>query len=371
MPQKLTPLIVFLSSNRTSSDGEASVYPIPKLGDFGLAAITDQERRRENRARALKDRGTGNWKPPEYRVNEMRDPNNYFFETESDDEWSTSEPGERDTHRISSDANIWAVGAVMWALVTLRSVNILGAAVNNILQGRGATRPDSDDTHVIAAFGADIQDLYSKQLLQLIRDCTALRPWDRPRAFHLLEILEARMQDVKRQVEKSTLEGDEDRHMVYFKGSELNRLPEGDADLPAPDDKFWSQFADRLVWHAPDDGIPCPPSAPNEVKLLLRCPPAVSRSVQRRWKAAIRARDRKKFPFPPVKSARSRGSAVQRRRKRKAEEMDKDEAANAGENAGENINENVNGNVGADVGGNVGENVGGWVRRFRRWRWWQ
>lgn len=214
---KANSSIVLLSSNRRSSNSE-SLFPIPKFADFGLATITDTERRKESRAKALQ-RGTGNWIAPEQRVLQMKDPSKYFFETDSDDpdddECPPFRPRPRNRHRICSEENICAVGAIMWTLVTLRSINDLGKTVNRLLKGDQDAHLEFAGTNVIRDFDSDMKKRYSNALLELIQKCTRLRSWDRPSGRPLLENLEAQMQVVKGEVEASTLKGDEDHHMVF------------------------------------------------------------------------------------------------------------------------------------------------------------
>jgi hypothetical protein len=333
-------LIVLLGSNWTSPESE-QFYPIPKFADFGLATLTDFENRASNRASALQ-KGQPLWVPPELRIDYMLDLTRYFFQDDTDSvDFEPLNPNPRTQHRIRSEANIWGVGAVMWALTTFGDIRLLSQNINGILMGNRDACATFDGTNVIPAFDKSIEERYSHTLLRLIQKCTRMRPCMRPCVHSLLQIIEPQMQELERELEAIRFTGDESRLKVYFKGNEFNGLPEGDAELPPKTPKFWSDFANHLIWQPPECELFCPPSAPTKLHLTGRCPDAVRRSVQRKWKAAVQVRDNKS-PVP-TRSSSLPIPTNSRRRKRRANEMDGDET----------------------------ENVGRWTRWLRRWKWWE
>lgn len=338
---KADSLIVLLGSNWTSSERE-QFYPIPKFADFGLATLTDLETRASNRALALQ-KGQPVWVPPELRIDYMLDLGRYYFQEDTDSgDFAPHNPNPRTQHRIRCEANVWSVGAVMWALTTLGDIRLLSQRINDILMGKRDACATFDGHNVISGFGKSIKDRYSQTLLRLIQKCTRMKPLLRPSVYTVLQTIEPQTQELEREVEAIRITGDESRLKVYFKGNEFNGLPEGDADLPPKTPKFWSDFANNLIWQPPESEIFCPPSAPVKLRFTERCPDPVRRSVQRKWKAAVQLRDRNKFPL----TTKSSGLPIptnSRRRKRRADEMDRDET----------------------------ENVGGWTRWLRRWKWWE
>lgn len=279
-------LLVLLGSNWTSLERE-QFYPIPKFADFGLATLTDIDLRASNRASALQ-KGHPLWMPPELRIDYLTDLRRYYFQNDADSvDLDPHNPNPRTQHRIRSEANIWVVGAVMWALTTLGDIKLLSQNINGILMGDRDACATFDGVNTIMPFGKSVEERYSYTLRRLIQKCTRMVPEFRPSVHSLLEIIEPQIQELEREVEAIKFHGNDSRIKVYFKGDEFNGLPEGDADLPPKTEKFWSDFANHLIWQPPECELCCPPSAPTRLTLTERCPDAVRRSVQRKWKSAV------------------------------------------------------------------------------------
>lgn len=341
-------LLIVLLRSTSASPHLGHLYPLPKVADFGLATLIEGRRRPENRAANLRA-GHASWSPPELRVDFMRDPNRYFFDRDTEDDEPRPYPsGEkpRDQHRILSGANVWAVGAVMWILASHGDIRELSKRINSILMGDRAARDTWDRTNLIGLheFG---EAQYSAELLELIQECTRLKPEERPSAASLLDTTELRMQKIERDLGAIGLDGLGEGLKVHFKSDDFKALPRGDAVLPPLPEYFWLDYANHLVWEPPGAELVCPPSAPRDLVVTERCPDAVTRNLTRRWKTAIRRRDNPRVSPPPAPAGPALPENA-RGRKRRADEMDQDEAVNA----------------------EADENEGGAMRWLRRWRWW-
>lgn len=283
------------------------MYPIPKVADFGLATIIDSET--SNKARAAKLRpGVATWAPPELRAAQNRlHPSRYFFNEDTGEVEDDFGDDPRDQHRISSKANIWAIGAIMWVLTSHGQARGLSTIVNSILTGKRKLDDNWERTTNIIElddFGAHANWAYHQDLLCLIQECTRLKPGRRPGAENLISAIEEHIYDMEETVSAARAKGGDDPTRVYFQTHEFKGLPPGDADLGPKRPAFWSSFADSLIWESPEVEFVCPPEAPTDVTLTeaLRCPEPVIKDARRRWKAAIRRRDNPGTTPPPRSS---------------------------------------------------------------------
>ncbi|KZF22049.1 kinase-like protein [Xylona heveae TC161] len=165
--------------------GNPYPYPIPKLGDFGLAVKTHLQ----DRANPFDylDAGTSGYKAPEQM--EVVD-------------------------AMSAWTNIWGIGAIMFELATLVPV----VAVSN---------------HNVADMALLESTDYSEPLRKLIAQCVEWRPTKRPTAQSLRLETQKYWQAVAQQLAVSNGEWDDhkDRNRVFYRGVEINQLSKGDRSL--------------------------------------------------------------------------------------------------------------------------------------------
>ncbi|KIW28415.1 uncharacterized protein PV07_08082 [Cladophialophora immunda] len=280
---------IFLGMNATKDEGTIW-YPVPKIGDFGLAITTNADELTTNTAQALQ-RGTVVWSPPEQRIRHMQDWRMYHFDGDVNPRF----PSNRDTslHRIRPEANIWAIGAVMWSLMTMGEIDELSEKVDDILLGEGPAWRTFDGTNVLHTVDPEIMSRYSLELIELIQECTSLRPADRPPPNRLVQdILEnlqkcfAREEEVFRQTQDPT------PLIVAFDQNQINDFPDGGANFTKRS-YFWDDFADHLLWGPKELDLLCPPAAPQFLNFDDRWPLPLRRKINERWRQAVLKRDRR------------------------------------------------------------------------------
>ena len=284
-------------------------YPIPKFADFGSSVITHPRENDTIEAKALQ-RGTRLWLPPELRIKYMQDPHNYYFGKNASKEWQS-----RNEHHICPKANIWAIGAIMWSLMTLEDVHEFSDRVNRILMGETEACAAFDGTNIINNFSPTVMSRYSKALLKIIKRCTRVQPGERPSARVLHRDLKLHMSHVRHEINILHDSDDDSQFRVYL-GNDINRLPDGDANLSPKDDSFWKDFADYLIWLPVGWGPLCPPSAPATLPLCEEWPDGLRKKFRTRWQAAVRMRDRMRSPL--LESPTSPIEYLSLNRKRKA-----------------------------------------------------
>lgn len=215
----------------------------------------------------------------------------------------------RDQHKIMSQANIWAVGVVMWSLLTLDEIETLSNQINSILMGK---QRSFDGVNIVKRFKSGITRNYSAGLLELVQRCLRMRIQDRPKVRDLLrEISDRRRECLEREAELAQQTGDLQHLSLACTSDELNNLISGDAALDK-DDAFWEAFAERLVWVPQESSLPCPPSAPEHLSMDASWPEALRQRLEERWATAVKNRGQKMSapPAVPIQSQKRTASAA-------------------------------------------------------------
>src|ERR1700759_2479217 len=102
----------------------------------------------------------------------MTDFRNYYFVQDIHPNLRTQVGINRKFHRIRPEANIWALGAIMWNLVTLEEIETLSNRVDFILNGQNTTARGFDGINILKRPDPEIKRRYSPKLWQLICECT-------------------------------------------------------------------------------------------------------------------------------------------------------------------------------------------------------
>ena len=148
---------------------------------------------------------------------------------------------------LSAHTNVWAIGAIMFELLT----------------HEGVAYYLNDDKWTINEVFKDIPNLrnpkYSGALTELIRLCLMPNPWDRPS----IEELELRIGTRSRSILDAYAANPslQQKDRLYYRGSEINQMPPGNwhywnpvvKDVPHPSDPTDSQepknpFTDDIVY---------------------------------------------------------------------------------------------------------------------------
>ena len=149
--------------------------------------------------------------------------------------------------KLSAHTNVWAIGAIMFELLTHEAV----AYYLN------------DDEWTVNEVFKDIPNLrnpkYSGALTELIRLCLMPDPWDRPSIEELELKIGARSRSISDAFAANPSLQEKDR--LYYRGSEINQMPPGNwhywnpvvNDVPHPSDPTDSQepknpFTDSIVY---------------------------------------------------------------------------------------------------------------------------
>ncbi|KIW87437.1 uncharacterized protein Z519_12073 [Cladophialophora bantiana CBS 173.52] len=279
---------IFLAMNTDEDDGTVW-YPIPKIGDFGLAMTINPDELVRGTAAAIQ-RGTELWQPPEQRIKYMTAWHRYHFEDDVDPRFPpNTNPA---LHRIRPEANIWAIGAVMWSLTTLEEIDDLSDRVIDVLMGEGPAWNTFDGTNVLDRADPEIRKRYSTELFELIQECTSLRPGDRPPPSRLLQDVLASLEKCfEREEEVFMHTNDRAPITVAFAQDHFKDLPDGGANLNRQRG-FWDDFADHLLWGEKEWDFVCPPAAPRELDFDGSWPGPIRQRLEEGWKEAVLKRDR-------------------------------------------------------------------------------
>ena len=199
---------------------------------------------------------------------------------------------DRKFHRIRPEANIWAMGAVMWNLVTLKEIEVLDDKVHKILFGENAVARAFDGRNIVKRADPEVKRRYSPKLWELICECLQMRPGDRPPPSRLLSEIEIGMQEcMEREQEAYGQTGDLMPIKVAFEENQINTLPDGGAHFHKHIN-FWPDFADHLLWTPREWGPLCPPEAPRRVNFEADgLPSPLRRRQEQRWNEALEERD--------------------------------------------------------------------------------
>ncbi|KAK5377634.1 hypothetical protein LTR20_002095 [Exophiala xenobiotica] len=291
---------ILLGSNITK-DGKRQWYPVAKFADFGLSIITNPYEALRNTARFLQ-KGTRVWYPPGQRSSMMTDYKKYYF----------IQPGinslRRDEHKILAQANIWAVGAVMWSLLTLDEIDDLSDRINDILMGKTRT---FDGTNIVKRFHPGVNRRYSSELLEIVQACLRMRTQDRPSPQDLFRDVGRHLRQCQQnETERVKKTGNSDYLNVACAPSEISKLPDGGANFEKNED-FWRAYADHLLWIPQEADLPCPPSAPDELPVNINWPTVLRGKLTQRWASAIKAQIGQQSTRPlPLSEVRKRTAST-------------------------------------------------------------
>jgi hypothetical protein len=193
----------------------------------------------------------------------------------------------RDEHKILAQANIWAVGAVMWSLLTLDEIDDLSDRINDILVGKTRT---FDGTNVVKRFHPGVNRRYSSELLELVQACLRMRTQDRPSPQDLFRDVGRHLRQCQEnETERVEKTGNSDHLKVACAPSEISKLPDGGANFEKNED-FWRAYADHLLWIPQEADLPCPPTAPDDLPVNINWPAGLREKLRQRWASAIKAR---------------------------------------------------------------------------------
>ena len=173
---------------------------------------------------------------------------------------------------LSAQTNVWAIGAIMFELLTHEAV----AYYLN------------DEEWTVNEVFKDIPNVrnpkYSGPLTELIRLCLMPDPWDRPSIEELELKIGARWQSILDAYAADPILQQKDR--LYYRGSEINQMPPGNwnywrpvvKDVPKPSDSIGPQepknpFTDSIVYP------PFPTSELSSLEGKLAEEPAVSNNA--------------------------------------------------------------------------------------------
>jgi hypothetical protein len=79
----------------------------------------------------------------------MTDIRHWYFRQEISPRLRNSIGVNRSFHRIRPEANIWAIGAIMWSLVTMNEIEVLSYRVDDILKGGTIAAREFDGINIL------------------------------------------------------------------------------------------------------------------------------------------------------------------------------------------------------------------------------
>ena len=194
------PRIVFLG---VESNDDFPFYPTPKLGDYGLAVKTNSFDR--DNPHRLVGTGTHGYLAPEQKPRR-------------DDPWYLR----GNQGKLSAHTNIWAMGVVMYELLTLHRVNT----------ALFVTEVDPDGgVEGLKEIHTSKNPEYSDLLRTLIMECLRPNPKERPTVEEVqirIDIARRHMADVgfTRRGNDKTIPHPDER--LYYRGKEIEPMQPGD-----------------------------------------------------------------------------------------------------------------------------------------------
>ncbi|KAI9729282.1 MAG: hypothetical protein M1834_006953 [Cirrosporium novae-zelandiae] len=221
-------------------------YPEAKLGDYGLAVQVNSQQPVRINPDSIRGDGTLGWLAPE----QLGDDNNY-------EEWAGL-LGPR-SRRLDSHTNVWAIGAVMYTMMT-----------HYALPDWYADPPDEENPNInefcIEEIRTRREPEYSERLRTVIREC--LR-WDsdrRPTVQSLIDYIKFYHEKVfNREV------AEED--VLFFRNNDINDMPPG---LFAPPHDPGNSLVRGGQFRDPDIGSFRPPHFQQYGEIYGRDPTGVS-----------------------------------------------------------------------------------------------
>lgn len=215
-----------ISEKRPDQD-PIDTYPTIKLADFGLSVYSGPRNAGEFSG------GTPSYYPPE-----QLDWGNWFQRQNRPinpaDHWTAKH-------------NIWAIGKVLYDFVTMSPVDRL----DKIMTLEPPYLPLRDylanDNHYLPERYCDPIMPYSLSLQQLVRDCLAPRPSDRPDPDELLSRTLSGLKEAREDVyegTEATAPGHSSLYRLWYRGNEIHNMPLG--PLPSdPNDDDWARATHR------------------------------------------------------------------------------------------------------------------------------
>jgi len=159
-------------------------------------------------------------------------------------------------HRITGAANIWAIGMVMYQLVTLDEPH----EVDNMVNRMNENRLRSQRGRVVRSAGTMRHPDYDETLLELVLDCLRLTPEERPTPERALQTIDGWLQYHHENVQMDLTMQDGEK--VFYKANEINYMSPGGFDFGITD-KWWKGYFNRdEIWLDENWGKLKPPGRP-------------------------------------------------------------------------------------------------------------
>jgi serine/threonine protein kinase len=159
-------------------------------------------------------------------------------------------------HRVTAAANIWAIGMVMYQLVTLDEPH----EVDNMVKRMNENRLRSQRGRVVRSAGTMRHPDYDENLLELVLDCLRLTPEERPTPEKALQTIDGWLKNHQENVQMDRTTQDGER--VFYKANEINYMSPGGFNFGITD-KWWKGYFNRdEIWLDENWGKLKPPGRP-------------------------------------------------------------------------------------------------------------
>ena len=162
-------------------------------------------------------------------------------------------------HRITGAANIWAIGMVMYQLVTLDEPNEVSKMVDQMDENTYMVQ----DGRILRSLSTKQHPDYSEGLFKLILECLTMTPEKRPTPKRALEKIDRWLQEYHEyvQMDLTMQEGPK----VFYKGNSINYMTPGGYDFELSD-HWWRRWFNRHeVWLDERWGRLRPPYRPEQL----------------------------------------------------------------------------------------------------------
>ncbi|ERF72103.1 hypothetical protein EPUS_02894 [Endocarpon pusillum Z07020] len=213
------------------------VYPVVKVGDFGLASLTNHLDPRN--PQSFVKNGTAWYLPPESRAKEYRDKYKEWEDPPFDIDGATSSDykdaeGKPDysNRKVDSSHNVWGFGLTMHELLTHQEAKVFSDHVNAVTEDEYNAWGRNTIPNLVTKKDPE----YSYELRHLVRRCLNLKPSLRPTVEQILEVTGAKIKEYETEVAKITRGAtDPVTHAkntyqlpkLFFKENEINNMPLG------------------------------------------------------------------------------------------------------------------------------------------------
>ena len=151
-------------------------FPSVRLGDYGCSRVLHGDDDSSKRWKLR--RGTTEYQPPELRTN--------YFDKLWDQKWYRGAGRQVSKlfgrKHVTPASSIWAFGAIIWELMTLRDISELSDLVDSQVRRLpfgGSMQGSAIDAQHLEPLGSNAPR-YSAELQELILECLKLIPEERP-----------------------------------------------------------------------------------------------------------------------------------------------------------------------------------------------